>query len=398
MRRPHILTGSRPDLLGAAAVLVIALADTLLQEERLLVLFAVGPALAAPRTDARGVVGTGLFATVLQIPLAHAEGELFTRGEFSALSAIALSTVFSASAARARILREHRLSRLHDVARTAQEAIIEAAPETAGPARISASYESASDAARIGGDFYDVVPVRGGVRVLIGDVQGKGLDAVRPAAVVLAAFRESAPVAQDLDGVASKLSCALARRTEGERFVTAVLAELGTDGTTTLLNHGHPAPLVVRADGAAERAEPDEPGVPLGLGVSADGRPGRCHRILSDGDRVLFHTDGLAEARDAEGRFYPLDARSGLLRGDTVASSMKRLREDARRHVEPAAPDDDSALLLLEYTDEPHRLSSSEPRRDGAPEHPDCEVCFVHDCSVRQSSGSRGEPVGARTG
>lgn len=397
MSRSTALTATRIDPLGVGAVLAIALFDTLVGDERLLVLLAVGPALAASRTTARGVVETGLFTTALGLGLALADDDLFTRTALSSLLAIALSTGFAAFAARARIRREHRLDQLRDVARTAQEVIIEAVPETAGPARIATSYESASDAAQIGGDFYDVVPVRGGVRVLIGDVQGKGLHAVRPAAVVLAAFRESAPVSDDLEEVGLKISCALTRRTGNERFVTAVLAELAVDGTTTLLNYGHPGPLVVRANGEVDRAEPDRPGVPLGLGLPADDRPGRYDATLGTGDRVLFHTDGLAEARDPGGRFYPLEARSALLEGGTVASCMERLRADVARHVMPADLDDDSALLLLEYAGAPTSRVRTELGRAEAPEHPDCEVCVVTDCLGRPAPGRHGKPAGLGT-
>jgi sigma-B regulation protein RsbU (phosphoserine phosphatase) len=66
-------------------------------------------------------------------------------------------------------------------------------------------YASASAEASIGGDFYEALETPHGVRLLVGEVRGKGLDAVRLAGVVLGSFRDAAQEHPDLTGVVAAL-------------------------------------------------------------------------------------------------------------------------------------------------------------------------------------------------
>lgn len=383
MKRLALPTARYADGACVAVLLAIAVADVLLGPEvTLLALFSAAPAVAASRTTARGVVGTGLFAAATAVPLALHDHQPGSPAGLLPLLALGLVTVFSAVTARSRTRHQRQLAQVRDVVSAAQQTVIAPLPEASGPARIAASYESADDAAQIGGDFYEVVPIRDGVRLVVGDVQGKGLSAVHTAATVLAAFRESAPVSSRLETVGLKMSCALARRGTEDRFVTAVLAELSDDGTLTLLNYGHTAPLVLPAPGGAAEAAPDHPGMPLGLDTLGESRPGRHNRTLTPGDRMLFHTDGLDEARDTAGRFYPLATRTALLRDGTLTTSLEQLRTDVHRHTAPAAPADDSALLLLEYTGTSHSRADRPTHQVPGPAHPGCEKCVVIDCPI----------------
>ena len=132
---------------------------------------------------------------------------------------------------------------------------------------MAVSYTSAVAEARIGGDLYEVVAPPDGVRVIVGDVQGKGLEAVETAALVLGAFREAAHNEPDLQRVGARIERAVDRELQGEKFVTAVLAEVSGDRRVTLLNYGHPAPVVVRPDGTVHFAAPPRNPLPLGLGI-----------------------------------------------------------------------------------------------------------------------------------
>jgi phosphoserine phosphatase RsbU/P len=80
------------------------------------------------------------------------------------------------------------------------------------------------------------------VRLLVGDVRGKGLDAVRLAGVVLGSFRDAAQDRPDLAQVAAALDRSVTRAIGLEDFVTAVLVQVATDGSAIVLNCGHPAP------------------------------------------------------------------------------------------------------------------------------------------------------------
>ncbi|MFJ8254032.1 PP2C family protein-serine/threonine phosphatase [Streptomyces sp. NPDC094466] len=383
MKLPATGTARYADGACLGVLLAVALADILLGPEvTLLALFAAAPAVAATRVAERGVVGTGLFAGLIAVALLLHDHLLGSPEGFVPLLALGLVTVFSTAAARSRTRHQRQLTRIRDVVGAAQQTIIGPLPATSGPARIAASYESATDDAQIGGDFYEVAPIRNGVRLVIGDVQGKGLNAVRTAATILAAFRESAPVASRLETVGLKMSCALARQGTEERFVTAVLAELSDDGTLTLVNYGHTAPLVLPAPGGLAEAAPDRPGLPLGLDTLGESRPGRHSRTLAPGDRILFHTDGLDEARDATGDFYPLTTRVGLLRADTLSTGLEALRTDVHRHTAHSSPADDSALLLLEYTGTGRSPADRLPSPEPGPDQHGCEKCIVVDCPI----------------
>ncbi|WP_432064307.1 PP2C family protein-serine/threonine phosphatase [Streptomyces sp. C10-9-1] len=366
----------------------LLLLDLLLGPEiRLVELLAVVPPLAALRSSAATTLRLGATCALLALA-AHALGGGPARHAYPAVAALALITLCSAWAAHARLRSTRRLAAVQSVASAAQEVILRPPPARVGSVSIAASYVSAAASAKIGGDFYAVEPVRGGVRLVVGDVQGKGLDAVRTAATVLASFREAAQATVDLEAVGRSIECALSRRTDDEKFVTAVLAELRDDGTLTLLNHGHPGPLVVRRGGGREdgrgddsrrgTAEPARFGLPLGLGLSDAAEPSHERAVLAPGDRVLFYTDGLSEARDASGAFYPVHACAPLVRHGTPQEALDAVRRSALSHTEGPL-DDDSALLLLEAG--ARREIPLPPLAGGF--DASCALCPVEDCSVR---------------
>ncbi|MBA3267225.1 MAG: SpoIIE family protein phosphatase [Acidimicrobiia bacterium] len=99
---------------------------------------------------------------------------------------------FCVVSARWRERREGVLQRVTRVAEVAQLAILRPIPTRVGTMTFASRYLSAADQAFIGGDLYEVVPSAAGVRVVVGDVRGKGLEAVHLAALVLGTFREAA--------------------------------------------------------------------------------------------------------------------------------------------------------------------------------------------------------------
>jgi serine phosphatase RsbU (regulator of sigma subunit) len=323
----------------------------------LLPVFSVGPGLAAASGGPRRVVAAGATAVGLCLGVAAVGGLLGHTRVYVALVAILFVTAAAGYAAIVRRRTEQELSQTRALATTLEQVLLAPPPPAIGELTLAASYISAARTARIGGDLYEVAPGPDGTRIIVADVQGKGLDAVRGATVVLAAFREAAPYLERLDEVARRIELALERRTDGERFVTAVLAEVRADGGVLLLNHGHPAPVAARRDGRLEWASPATPGLPLGLtnlmaptgpGDPADARPGEARLRLHPGERLLFYTDGISEARNGSGEFYPLLERAGgpLSEADPQMA-LRRLRADVWRHTR-SAPDDDSALLLVD--------------------------------------------------
>ena len=84
------------------------------------------------------------------------------------------------------------------IAETAQRAVLRTMPTAIGSVGLAARYVSATAEALVGGDLYEVAATPYGVRVIVGDVRGKGLEAVQTAAAVLGAFRAAAFTEPDL--------------------------------------------------------------------------------------------------------------------------------------------------------------------------------------------------------
>ncbi|MFC8720491.1 PP2C family protein-serine/threonine phosphatase [Kitasatospora sp. NPDC057198] len=253
-----------------------------------------------------------------------------------------------------------RLVSVATVAETAQRAVLRPVPATVGGFRAAANYRAAARYARIGGDLYAVADTPAGLRALIGDVRGKGLDAVATAAVVLGAFHEAVLDAPGLDALADRLDASLRRHlTDPESFVTAFLLEAAPDGTVRGLSCGHPPVLLLRGTEVSELPAPS--GLPLGLRTPADDPAPAPATPLHPGDTLLLHTDGISEARDRDGAFYPLPARLAACTGLPPQALVDRLQQDA--HDFAGGTSDDTALLALRR--EP-AAPSPEPGADAA--------------------------------
>jgi phosphoserine phosphatase RsbU/P len=258
--------------------------------------------------------------------------------------AIGVATVLSGVVARVRVEREGRLRAVTRVAEVAQRALLGGVPPALGSLRLAVLYASASAEASIGGDFYEALETPHGVRLLVGDVRGKGLDAVRLAGVVLGSFRDAAQDHPDLAQVTAALDRSVTRAIGPEDFVTAVLVQVLGDGSAIVVNCGHPAPLLVRA-GQATELDPPEPAPPLGLGPCPE--PLRLRLAL--GDRILLYTDGASEAR-ARGGFFPLQAAAAFaLVSADLEAGLESLWAELQRHV-AGQLHDDVALLLIEHS------------------------------------------------
>jgi serine phosphatase RsbU (regulator of sigma subunit) len=195
----------------------------------------------------------------------------------------------------------------------------------------------------VGGDIHDVIATSFGVRLLLGDVMGSGDEAYRTGLSVLSAWRQLAGTEPSLPGLAVRLHGLIARSEHPERFVTALVAGFPDPGWAELVCCGHPPPLLLRG-GSAMFTEPYA-APPLGLLDLADGWCRTSMIPVGDGDGLLLYTDGVSEARDAAGRFFPLaQATTEALRTDgppLLDTLMARLED----HIGPRRSDD--ALLLL---------------------------------------------------
>jgi serine phosphatase RsbU (regulator of sigma subunit) len=309
-------------------------------------LLALGPAFAAVSGGLRKTIGAGVVALVLCAVLA-ADQIIGTWGEYARDSVtVAGVTVAAVIASTVRQRRERELAEVRAIAEVAQQVLLGPVPHVARSVRLAVRYMSATSHARIGGDLYEVVTGATGMRLIIGDVQGKGLVAVKTAATVLGAFREVAHDAASLGMIADRLEISLGRQLSDEQFVTAILAEVSPDGSRIkLLSCGHPPPLLI-ADHAGRFVESDAPSLPLGL-ASLRTAPREVITVpFAPDDQMLFYTDGVSEARNRAGEFYPLPDRALYAEATDPDSALDRLQEDVLLYVGHAL-DDDAAMLLV---------------------------------------------------
>ena len=295
----------RPDaarltLTVVAETAIAAVAADLGKHVVLAGLLIAGPLLAAATLDRGRTIAVAGYAIVLAIILSASDHSLGTADGYAQLLVVAAGAGFAIPAAYARTRRQEALRRMTQIAEVAQRAVLPALPASVNGVDFACRYRSATPDASVGGDFYDVALTPAGVRLVIGDVRGNGLPAVGLSAAVLRAFRESAFTAVSLVELARYLDARLSGELGAEDFVTVVLAEF-VRGEVRLVNCGHHSPL--RIGLRLEALIPPRRSPPLGLRPD----PALQRARLAAGERMLFYTDGLVEARDANGEMFRAD-------------------------------------------------------------------------------------------
>ena len=200
---------------------------------------------------------------------------------------------------RARREAEHERERLQRLTATLQRTLL---PPTLPPVpglEIAAHYRIASPD-RVGGDFYDLFPLRDDRwGFFLGDVCGKGADAAAVTSLTRYTLRAAAVYDDDPVAVLGNLNAVLDHEYQRDdpRFATVLFGLLTPDAdgcTITLAGGGHPPALLLRADGSAEYRP--TPGGQL-VGVFPDAGFVATSMRLTAGDTLLLYTDGLTEAR-----------------------------------------------------------------------------------------------------
>ena len=330
--------------LGAAIVLLVIVAVVELadgSEPHFIGLLSAAPFLAALVAPWRSVLIVGALATLIGVVFGVMPNGLTPASSIN-IAGVVIASGIAVVVSSTRTRQATQLAELSRLANVAQAAVLRPLGSSVGPHAIAARYVSASAAADIGGDLYEVLDTPYGVRMIIGDVRGKGLDAVRLASAVLGSYRHVVYERSDLRAITADLDRAVSRAVGDEDFVTAAMVE-ERGGTLTIVNCGHPAPLLLRR-GQVITLEPPASAPPLGFMPVA--RP-RVER-LEPGDRLLLYTDGLAEAR-RNGEFFPIAARAwGLLGHGTVDDGLASLEAALKEWVDGPL-DDDIALVLMEY-------------------------------------------------
>ncbi|MYT31321.1 PP2C family protein-serine/threonine phosphatase [Streptomyces sp. MspMP-M5] len=318
--------------------------------------YTAAPMTAAALLSLRATILAGIGACAADVALLTHFGLIGDFGGWSELAAVATVSALAIVVNRLMYYSHVRLQSARRVALAAQRAVLPQPPGSIGALQIAVRYQAAAKEAQIGGDLYGAQDTPYGVRCLVADVRGKGLDAVKVVAVAMGAFREAAEEEPSLAGVAVRLERALlrekARRTGPERsegFVTGVLVEIPYGGDEVrLINRGHPAPLLLHT-GQVHGVEPAEPALPLGL-AELGGDLNRIDTVpFPTGATLLLYTDGLYEARNRAGDFYdPAAGLTGLVFTGPDAL-LDILLTEVNHHTDGRIADD-MALLAVTRT------------------------------------------------
>ncbi|MGW1894351.1 PP2C family protein-serine/threonine phosphatase [Streptomyces sp. NPDC002004] len=299
----------------------------------------------------------GLLAVLAQAYIGLHFGVLFSeRNVMVQVLSLAVLSAMIVFFCKVRERRRRELARVRSVSEAAQQALLRPLPRRIGGLELASFYVAADEEAEIGGDLFTATRTDGGVRVLIGDVRGKGLTAIGESALLLGAFREAADKHRGLPALAAALDHSVSRyltdfmEDDGdlaEHFITALLLEIPDDGLTArMTNCGHPPPILLGRNGVVSVSGP-RPGPPLGM--LAMGRGGHTADTFGfePGDTLLLYTDGVTEARDRRGVFYPFKERAAQWSRCGPETLLRHVRRDLLHHC-GGRLGDDAAIVAIQ--------------------------------------------------
>lgn len=293
---------------------------------------------------------TTLFVTFTVLVRAGDGGRWLDRALLVLLTlALGAASVY---ACHRRIGREHEMLRLRSTAAAMQRHILHPLPLLTDDVLVNGVYEPVQEDRLVGGDIYDVVASPFGTRVLIGDVQGKGLAAVGAAFAVIGAFREAAHREPTLTALVDALDAAVVRHNsyaeqtgDDERFVTALIIGVDEGTDAQVVNCGHVPPRLVHEGSVTTPAL--DTGVPLGLAELAVEPTTVDWFTFPAGSTLVLTTDGLTETRADDGTFYPVDERLAKYLDLSPTELPGALHEDARAFAGEGRRHDDVAVLTV---------------------------------------------------
>ncbi len=199
----------------------------------------------------------------------------------------------------------------------------------------------------IAGDSFDYALNGDNLDLAIFDAMGHGLTASRLANLAIAGYRHSRREGNDLSEIYRDIDEAVLSEFGDGEFATAHLLRLHVPtGELSVVNAGHPGPLLIRA-GSAHPLEL-QPATPMGLGL-VEAAVGTLR--LEPGDAVVLFSDGMTEARSAGGDLFTVErvgdlAARAIAGGDTIAETARRLIRNVIEH-RGVSLEDDATLVMV---------------------------------------------------
>ncbi|MFF3860036.1 PP2C family protein-serine/threonine phosphatase [Streptomyces sp. NPDC002209] len=334
-------------------------------------LLVAAPAITVAFAGALTTAVMGALAVAAQVLIGVLRGVLGTANIQAQIAALIVVSALCVTVCVVRGRHEQQLHQVRSVAEAAQRVLLQPLPARAGPLHIAGLYIPAEKEAELGGDLYAAArTAHHSTRLLIGDVRGSGLGAISNSALLLGAFRAAAHRQATLPRLAVHLDAAFRWDTSQwrpqteqdtvEDFATAMLLDIPDhDPVVHLINCGHPPPLILRGNRLIPLvAEANH--LPIGLGGAFGTADYDVQTFpFEAGDLMLLYTDGVIEARNTDGRFYPFTERVPQWTTDDPDELLRHLQADLLAHVH-AHLDDDAAVVAI------RRTASAPPPSDPA--------------------------------
>lgn len=203
----------------------------------------------------------------------------------------------------------------------------------------------------IAGDVFDYALNDRYLEVCLFDGMGHGVRSALLATLAVGAYRHSRRAGEALDAAYAQVDETICAEYGVEEFVTGILGRVNLDqGVLEWVNAGHLPPLLLR-DGRVHSELECEVSLPFGIGG------GRCEQVASarlrPGDDVLFYTDGVVEARSADGAELGTDGLAAIWERETLSGLPVEevLRRVTREVVGYSAAKltDDATLMVVHW-------------------------------------------------
>ncbi|MFK0103716.1 SpoIIE family protein phosphatase [Streptomyces sp. NPDC091217] len=217
--------------------------------------------------------------------------------------------------------------------------------------RLASRYLPAAETARVGGDWYDAIPLPGSrVALVVGDVMGHSMTS----AAIMGQLRTTAQTLAGLDLPPQEVLHHLdeqAQRLGSDRMATCLYAVYDpVSHRITIANAGHPPPVLLHLGGHAEVLR-----VPAGAPIGVGGVDFEAVELDAPaGATLLLYTDGLVESRlrDVWTGIEQLReklASTAQLTGPDHPPPLEALCDEVLDMLGPGDRDDDIALLAARF-------------------------------------------------
>jgi serine phosphatase RsbU (regulator of sigma subunit)/anti-sigma regulatory factor (Ser/Thr protein kinase) len=277
---------------------------------------------------------------------------------FSAVEQI--SVVVNATLARAAQEQNRRLEHEVAIAKQIQENLLPTSLPSIPGIEFAANLKSAY---LVGGDIYDVQPVKDGLAIMVSDVAGKGIPAAMLTALIHATLKSEAQHHHQPADLLSSINHLIYDELDRSgTFITAFLAVLQTNPLRlSYASAGHTTTLLWRAS-AQDVVMLNSTGLPLGIHPEAE--LGQQQLPLEDGDVLVLYSDGITEAENEHGRVFGTQALIDLLLATHTAQAQQQLNTIMTAldlHRAPMPLRDDVVLFIARAQDTPDAASQVLP-------------------------------------